>query len=79
LEAVVRKAIVRSLKKTAREIKALTPPAGDAQEVAGIVGAMETAIRDIQRKPTLDPVNETPLTEFAKRSKRYGLDRCSQF
>lgn len=79
LEAAIRGAIVRTLTKTAREIDALTPPAGDGEEVAAIVASMEKAIRNIQNKPSLDPINEAPLTEFGKRSKRYGLDRCGQF
>lgn len=80
VEDAYRQAIVRTLKQTAREIEALTPPPGDEQEVAALVAAMEKATRNIARQPLLDVGSETSvLTEFAKRSKRYGLARCSQF
>jgi hypothetical protein len=65
------------IQSEAEEIAALEPPAGDEQEVAAIVRALETGVAETEAKPSLaGSVKGNPLGEASKLSQEYGFKLC---
>lgn len=60
------------------ELEELTPPAGDEAEAKAMIGALETAAKGIEEKPT-SPLTgpESPYDEFQKLTKKYGFKTCN--
>ncbi len=71
-------AAVPPLPEAAREFDELTPPAGDEAKVEAMVEALEAAAEGLEAKPSSELSGpKSPLGEFQKLAKKYGLNGCA--
>jgi hypothetical protein len=61
-----------------RQLRALTPPAADAQQVARIQATIEKAVDRIDRDPHLLVEESSPFTRATKLADAYGLEVCGR-
>jgi hypothetical protein len=70
--------VVRISRRELRELRALTPPKGDARDVAQIYDAVDTALDRIGGKPRRLFDEPGPFVRPARLAKAYGLDFCGR-
>lgn len=73
------KAAVPPLYTAAGELQALTPPAGEEEQVEAIIAALEGAAKGLEAKPESELGGpNSPFAEFETLSGEFGFKICSQ-
>ena len=73
------KAAVPTDKLAIEELEALSPPAGDEQQVEAIIQSLENAVKGLEEDPEAEFTGpKSPFAEWQKLTKAYGLSYCSQ-
>jgi hypothetical protein len=70
--------IVRLSRTELDELRTLTPPKGDAHEVAAVYDAVDTGLDRIQEKPRRLFDEPGPLARAKKLAKTYGFQDCGR-
>jgi hypothetical protein len=72
--------LIPSLEDEINGIDALTPPAGDEDQVQAIIDAVNTALDKVKANPQLvaASANNGPFAEADQLAKAYGLKVCGQ-
>ena len=79
-EQVVTDTVVPEIQGEVDGISALTPPAGDEEEVSAILDAAQSAVDQVKEDPSLltQQGAEDPFNEANQLAKEYGLKVCGQ-
>jgi hypothetical protein len=66
--------VLPNVHKQAEDLEALTPPAGDEEEVEDITSTLTSEVEDAESDP--GSISEDTLEEASKKAKAYGLQTC---
>ena len=77
-QQVVTDTVVPEIQGEIDGISALTPPAGDEEEVSAILDAAQSAVDQTKEDPTLLTQGQDPFQEANQLAKEYGLKVCGQ-
>jgi hypothetical protein len=77
-EQVITDTVVPEVQGEIDGIRALTPPAGDEEEVGAILDAAQSAVDEVKADPSLltEQNAEDPFKEANQLAKEYGLKEC---
>jgi hypothetical protein len=76
-EELVGKALVPSVKREVRELRALGAPSGDEDRVDAIIGALEEGVETAESDPKAVTASSEVVFGIASRlAKEYGLEAC---
>ncbi|MDP9189002.1 MAG: hypothetical protein M3O25_07110 [Actinomycetota bacterium] len=80
LEALVRTVIVPMTREQVAQIRALTPPAGDEQQITEILDQLDEGLDELNADPNLVAVPDGPATILAARALAgaYGFQSCNR-
>jgi hypothetical protein len=76
-EQYVTETLIPSRQRQIDQIRALTPPEGDEDEVAAILDAAESAVDQLEQNPSLEGNNAGVFNETYLLAGDYGLRDCS--
>jgi hypothetical protein len=72
----VRGAVVATIQGEVDEIRALTAPEGDEEEISAILDSAQAAIDEIEAHPAAVNAKPNPFRESTRLAHSYGLDAC---
>jgi hypothetical protein len=76
-EELVGKVLVPSVKREAKELRALGAPSGDEDRVDAIIGALEEGVETAESDPKAVTASSEVVFGIASRlAKEYGLEAC---
>jgi len=82
-EAFVTDALIPSTRRQIDDVRALTPPEGDEQDVAEILDSAQSALDQVEEDPatvtqTQEGSESDPFAESSKLAADYGLEECAE-
>lgn len=75
-ELLISEVLLPPYEKDIENLKSLSPPAGDEQQVEAIIEAMENTVKRVEAKPLVAIRDSSQFTEAKKLLKEYGLTKC---
>lgn len=78
-QEIAAEASVPPLKGAVAKLKLLSPPPGDEQEIAAIIGSLEAAAEGLEKSPTAEFSGpKSPFGKFQKLTGEYGFTTCNR-
>jgi hypothetical protein len=75
-EEVVVEVGLPAIRTEIEELRQLRAPAGDEDEIAGMLDEVEAAVKESEKKPLSVYTADTPFKAPEEEAKKYGLTKC---
>jgi hypothetical protein len=77
-EAFVTQTLVPAIQEQIDQLRGLTPPKGDVDEINAFLDSAQQGIDELEQNPRLAGTSRDPLNETTQLAKEYGLQVCAQ-
>jgi hypothetical protein len=78
LEQFTTGTLVPGIQQQIDDLRALTPPAGDEEEISQFLDSAQQALDELEQDPALLLSGDDPFVEVRQFGERYGFEACAQ-